>query len=47
MFTVSDDRMILIVAMAFFAGAAWGWWLRHMDAEIEDSYVKRASKNPS
>lgn len=38
MFTVSDDRMILIVAIAFFVGGAWGWWLRHMDAQCEKHY---------
>ena len=38
MITVSDDRMILIVAVAFFVGAAWGWWLRHMDAASDKHY---------
>jgi hypothetical protein len=36
--TVSDDRMILIVALAFFIGGVWGWWLRHMDCQSDKHY---------
>lgn len=33
MYCISDDRMILILAIAFFVGAVWGHWLGHGDGK--------------